>query len=555
MALEEILILLLGLGVILLEVALLVHFYMRGKALLMFLQQEEYDARRFIRWWWHSRAFDRYASLAFLIFSLAGAGLGLDYTGTAWLMLYAVPIALVPGLIRSRRILAGAKKPLVMTARAKRIHTTFLILTLVMLGLAAPIGIDLTSLTGKLVFLALLQMPPFLLVLANLILRPLEGRVRAGFLDQAREKLGQNSPTIIGIAGSYGKTSTKHILAHILSSAAPTLATPGSVNTEMGITRIIREDLEGGHKYFIVEMGAYGKGSIAGLTALTPPDLGIITSVGLAHFERFGSAENIFEAKFELADAVRKGGGKTIVFADDMPQEMLERRLAEDDSLAVLSREGGGQGAQGARIRNLNLDRAGISFDLEVEASGAALHLEAPIYGLHQAGNMALAALAALQLGLPEAVIRASLRTLPQTRHRLEVIPSKKGPTVIDDAYNSNPVGFASALEVLKLFAEPPGRRFLITPGMVELGEEHAAQHLELGRLAGASVDRALVVTPGRIPTFIQGFEETRGKTASLSTFSTQAEAEEALKKEAGAGDAVLFENNLPDLFETKVVF
>ena len=271
--------------------------------------------------------------------------------------------------------------------------------------------------------------------------------MRALFLDEARQKLHQLSPKIVAIAGSYGKTSTKHILAHILSAVEPTLATPGSVNTEMGITRIIRQDLEARHRFFVVEMGAYGPGAIRRLCALTPPDLGILTAIGLAHLERFGSEEKVVEAKFELAEEVSQKGGRTIVNAPRIPTGRLEAALAGEDSLILLHHEEAADGWSGARIARRQVTRAGLQVDLEIAATGTTLNLEAPLYGSHQAENVALAALAALQLGIGEAIIKASLNTLPQIRHRLEVLPSKDGPTVIDDAYNSNPSGFAAALQ------------------------------------------------------------------------------------------------------------
>src|ERR1700683_3694665 len=121
---------------------------------------------------------------------------------------------------------------------------------------------------------------------------------------------------VIAVTGSYGKTSVKHILGHVLETAAPTLITPGSVNTAMGIARVIRERLQPHHRYFVVEMGAYGPGSIRRLCALTPPKMGIVTAIGMAHYERFKSLEAVAAAKFELAEAVAANGGKTIAAAD-----------------------------------------------------------------------------------------------------------------------------------------------------------------------------------------------------------------------------------------------
>ena len=464
------------LGSLLLVASLGYFFHMRGKAMLMFFQQEEYDARRITAWWWQNRAFDRLTSLALVFIYLIELGFGFRSLEAVMIVAYAAALAFYAGAARSRAVLAAAKKPLVMTERARRIHLMYLVLAVAAIAGIILISGSLGYLAGKILFLLLLQAPLFLVLLANKLLAPIETRVRALFLDEARQRLQEVSPKIVGIAGSYGKTSTKHILAHILSAAEPTLATPGSVNTEMGITRILLQDLKAEHRFFVVEMGAYGPGAIARLCALTPPDLGIITSIGLAHLERFGSEDKVFESKFELAEAVSRNGGRTIVNAPRLPAGTLEGASALADSLLPLHHEEVGEGRAAARIASREVTRAGLRIDLEMTANGSMLRLEAPLFGAHQAENVALAALAALELGVSEEIIKASLKTLSQIRHRLEVLPAKDGPTVIDDAYNSNPAGFAAALHMLDLFAEPAGRRYLITPGMVELGREHVRQ-------------------------------------------------------------------------------
>ena len=166
---------------------------------------------------------------------------------------------------------------------------------------------------------------PFTLVLGNILMMPLESRTQRKFWTEAHTKLKRLRPMVIGITGSFGKTSVKHILGHILSMHARTLYTPGSVNTVMGNTRIIREQLKPGVRYFIAEMGAYGIGSIKRLCDLTPPDFGILTTIGEAHYERFKSLETVAQAKFELSEAVIAKDGKMIV-----GEEVLAQQYAVD---------------------------------------------------------------------------------------------------------------------------------------------------------------------------------------------------------------------------------
>lgn len=515
---------------------------LRGRALLLYFQQEEYDGRRFLRYLKTAGGRDRIVSLAAILAGLAGIAAAY---GQGW-GVYAAPLLLAAGLIegarRSLPVVRDAKKPLVMTARAKRIFQLYAALTG---GLAGGLWVAAgwtAVTTPALVALVAAQAAPFLLVAGDRLLSPFERRVKARFRQQAVDRLAALGPVVIGITGSFGKTSTKHLLSHVLSAAAPTLATPGSVNTEMGITRIIREKLEPKHRYFIVEMGAYGPGSIARLCRLTPPDHAIVTAVGDAHYERFKSIAAVFQTKFELAAATRARGGATVIHRDGIPAEFLDPYLARHDGLLTV-----GAGPDNAlRLADLRQTAEGLELEI-VEDGGAASTLRAPVYGRHQAGNILCVVALARRLGLPMDSIRAALATAPQTRHRLEVSRSG-GIAVIDDAYNSNPAGFAAGLELLDLLAQPGGRRIVITPGMVELGARHDSEHARLGALTARHADILLAVTPQRIPTFTEAF---RGAAqGDLLTFDRQAGAEAWIAANARPGDAVLYENNLPDLYE-----
>lgn len=515
---------------------------LRGRALLLYFQQEEYDGRRFLRYLTTRGGRDRVASLAAILAGLAGfaAAYGQGWGGYAAVLLLAG--GLVDGARRSLPVVRDAKKPLVMTARATRIFQLYAGL---MLGLAAALWWLAgwrTVTTPALVALIAAQAAPYLLVAADRLLSPFERRVKGRYRQDAVDKLADLKPVVIGITGSFGKTSTKHLLAHVLSSAAPTLATPGSVNTEMGITRVIREKLTPRHRYFIVEMGAYGPGSIARLCRLTPPDHAIITAVGDAHYERFKSIEAVFHTKFELADAVRTRGGAAVAHRDGIPAEFLDPYLAEHDDIVLV-----GTGAESAlRLSDLRQTAEGLALDIVAE-DGAATTLSAPVYGRHQAGNILCVVALARRLGLPMDSIRAALATAPQARHRLEVSRAG-GIAVIDDAYNSNPAGFAAGLELLDLLVRTGGRRIVITPGMVELGARHDSEHARLGALAARHADILLAVTPDRIAAFTEAFRQ--AGQGELMTFQRQAEAEAWIAANARPGDAVLYENNLPDLYE-----
>ncbi len=504
---------------------------------LHLFQQEEYDGGRFLAWLIDNRAWDRRLSLV-LAAIVAAEFILRDVPPGVFAALTGAACLGVAALERDPRRIA--KKPLVMTARAKRIYGIALAL-MAGVGVVAALSSDLA-----LVWIVAVQLVPIALVAANLLLAPFEARVQAGYWREAQAALRRVDPIVIAITGSYGKTSVKHILGHVLETAGPTLITPGSVNTAMGIARTIRERLGAHHRYFVVEMGAYGIGSIRRLCALTPPRIGIISAIGKAHYERFKSLDAVASAKFELAEAVRDNGGTVIVASDVMefagPRDFAERYR---DMVVTV-------GAEDAALVIKSLRQEPVGIAAEISWRGTGYELRAPLFGLHQGRNIALAFAAACTLGLPPEDIVASLRSTPQIAHRLEVKRQGDGPLVIDDAYNSNPVGFASALALLDALRRPGGRRILVTPGMAELGSEHEAEHARIGRLAARHVDVLVAVAPHRVAPLTAAFAEAAPERDIVSCPSF-ADAQSWLDRNLAGPDVVLIENDLPDLLERKL--
>lgn len=560
-------------GVALMLFTLVGFLVFAARRLLTYLhlfQQEEYDNRRFLSWLCRERAFDRRLSAVLMALFL----LQLIVLFNAPLVLPGFAANLAPLLAGAAFIVTAAierdprkqgKKPLAMTARARRIYGIALVLIAILGILTAllngdfveqlapaikfenPLSMLVLSAGSWLIWVAAVQLIPLLLVSGNLLLAPFEARVQRRYWQEAHEKVGRLKPTVIGITGSYGKTSVKHIIGHVLETAAPTLITPGSVNTAMGIARVVRERLQPHHRWFVVEMGAYGIGSIARLCALTPPDLGIITAIGKAHYERFKSLDAVAQAKFELAEAARDNGGSVILAADVMefawPRQFTERH---PDIVVTVGAEAGAALA----IRALRQDADGIV--AEITWRGADYELRAPLFGMHQGRNIALAFAAACTLGVAPEDVVASLRSTPQIAHRLEVKRQGGGTIVIDDAYNANPVGFASALALLDCLRPAGGRRILVTPGMAELGSEHVAEHARIGRLAAEHVDVLVAVAPHRVAPLVGAFSQA-APSREIVSCATFAEARDWLDRHLGGADVVLIENDLPDILERKL--
>jgi UDP-N-acetylmuramoyl-tripeptide--D-alanyl-D-alanine ligase len=384
-----------------------------------------------------------------------------------------------------------------------------------------------------------------LLMLGNRLLQPVENAIQKKFWNEAHEKLLALKPTVIGITGSFGKTSVKHILGHVLKMQARTLITPGSVNTPMGITRIIRERLDESIKYFVVEMGAYAPGSIEKLCKLAPPDMGIVTAIGHAHYERFKTLDVVAETKFALPIAALAKNGKVVV-AEQVLNFPYTKQVYKDHAGDFIVC---GEGENNAlRIWAVSQSDSGI--DVTITWKGENYVLELPLFGEHHGHNAALVFAAAATLGMAPEHIIAALKSTPQIEYRLEIKRQPDSSIIIDDAFNSNPTGFKSALEVLSMLAtENQGRAILITPGMVEMGAAHDDEHYKIGTIAGGICDVALIVMPERIGAFIKGFKES-GPTKTIIEMRSFAEAAKWLDANRKRGDVVLIENDLPDIYE-----
>jgi len=525
-ALPGMLVLLAGLGALL---------WVRGRTLLAYFQQEEYDDARFLRALPRVRLFDIRATAAALVLwamaALAGWQAALPYV-----------LAAAFALIGWRESRWRFKKPPVMTDRAQRL-----------LWLARGLSLPLLALVlvHPLWAILALQALPLVLVGSNRLLAPFQRRVNDGYVAEARERLDRLRPVTIGITGSFGKTTVKHILAELLEAASPTFWSRGSINTVLGLTRHIRERLQPAHRFFVAEMGAYGIGSIRRLCDFAQPRYGIVTAVGQAHVERFGNLEATAQAKSELAAHI-VAHGERIVVTDRvaaLPPFAALRAQAPQKFIVV------GEGPD-CDLRILEARADGDDWRVRLALSHMPgrepLELVLPLLGAHNVMNLALA-VAMVSAVAPEILGKLSrlTPTIAQIPHRLQRKDAGHGPLILDDAYNANEDGFLNALEVLRDLADRRGgRAILITPGVAELGGDHDIVHGRLGRAAGDHCDIIFAIGAERMAAFA---EAARGRRADVHVVATLAEARAALARlQPGAADVVLYENDLPDLLEER---
>ena len=313
-------------------------------------------------------------------------------------------------------------------------------------------------------------------------------------LDRRRSQQGPDGRpaplTVVALTGSQGKTSAKDMLAHVLADQAPTVATAGSFNNELGLPlTVLRTTAE--TRYLVLEMGARGIGHLTELCAIARPDVSLVLNVGRAHIGEFGSQEAIAQAKGEIVEALDDSTGVAVLNADDPRVSAMEGRT---HAPVVLFGEAAGADV---RLSGVALDDLGRpSFDLT--ALGRTEHVDLRLLGAHQAHNAAATVAVARAVGLPLDRVATSLRSLERlSRWRMEVHERADGLVVVNDAYNANPDSMRSALETLARMGRE--RRTVAVLGeMRELGGTAAEEHLALGRLAAElGIDEVVAVGEG----------------------------------------------------------
>ena len=505
---------------------------------LMMFQQNSYRAERYGRWLstsGDSTSMWRLSALAILFFTLSTFG-------RPWM---SMALCCVFGIASFINLIGKKyKKPLVWTARALRIYSTSWLLCAIVIAVCEVCFLDGGFERGLyLAALALLGCycgSHVIILASNLCLKPVEGSITSYYINDARKKISEMPDLkVIGITGSYGKTSTKHYLHHILSSKFETLMTPGSYNTTLGVVRTIRELLKPYTEIFIVEMGAKNIGDIKEICDIVHPSVGIITAVGPQHLESFKTIERVQAAKFELVDALPSDG--VAIVNDDF--EYIANR---DVATVTCMRYGVSRADATYKATDIVYSPSGMTFTV-IGPDGYSLKLSTRLIGECNVSNLLAAVIAAKQLGVEDSKISAAVSTIAPVEHRLSVKRIPGGITIIDDAFNSNPVGSKMAVEVLGTFTE--GKRIIITPGMIELGAEQHLQNYEFGRHIAQNVDVAIIVGHYNRDAILEGIQSVSSD-VKIETVDTFNDAQRILATIAKPGDTVLYENDLPDTFK-----
>ncbi len=521
--------------IVLLNVALLAVGLIPAKHALHIFQQNRYELFRYTSWLKKQELGREEITvylLAYLPYLLL-AVLPLSLPLRLILVLVLSVVYAVAGILKEKK--KHYIKPLNVTERVKR-------------QIAAMALLAIVIQTLLLTFLPL-RFAPLLFFLEPLlawaliypmfyVTEPVESAVRNHFIHEAKEILSSQKDLIkIGITGSYGKTSTKNIVQAVLSNHYYSLMTPASFNTPLGITRTVREQLKPIHEVFVCEMGADKVGDIDYLTRFVQPRYGIVTSIGPQHLNTFGSLENIIKEKMLMVENLPQDGVGILNCDNEYIRNYAVKNNCRIIRCAITEKEAD------YRAENITYDPYGSRFD--VVSQEGRYPFETRLLGSHNIMNILLSVALGRELGISFEELQKSVASIEKIEHRLE-LKKINGYTFIDDAFNANPEGSAMSLEVL---SRMPNRRWIVTPGMIDLGEKEYEINYRFGTLMKGKVDEVLLIGKKQTEPIYQGLLDSGFDMEHVAVLDKVAEAFALVYQKADREDTILLENDLPDAF------
>ena len=440
------------------------------------------------------------------------------------------------------------KKPLTFTQRARRLYNTNIVLNIIILLAPSIIYLSFDRIMTIYIYGFLLlifgyilyKIQPLIMYISTIIIKPVEDKINMGFYVNAQEKIkARDDLNVIGITGSFGKTSTKFIVSTILSQKLNVLTSPESYNTPMGLSKVINNDLNQDHEVFVAELGARLIGEIREVAVLVQPKIGIITNIGPAHIETFKNIENIMKTKYELIVELTTDGVAIFNYDNEYIKKLADKTFKEKILYGLEDTDNLNMYAD-----NIVVSEFGSTFTLK-DDEGNSVECKTKLLGKHSIYNILAGACVAKVLGFTFEEISFGISKIEPVDHRLNIINPGTGIIIIDDAFNSNPIGTKAALDVLSQFKE--GKKIIVTPGMIELGEMEESANREFGVNIGKVCDYVILVGEKRTEPIYEGLMETNFNKDNIFIVNNLEEASEQIGKIARPKDVVLFENDLPD--------
>ena len=512
------------------------YIYLKSKKSLHMLQQNWYnDGNRYLKWIGNNKnKVFKNLDLLFLLFII-----GLFINKLLLMILFVIFYCIISLIYLKNKSKEKEIKPLVFTKRVKRlVVTTYLIYILL-------IVIDILTFNENniayyyLVFGFFIYLNYYVVFLANIINKPIEKMINNKFKRKAIKKLNSmNNMKVIGITGSYGKTSSKNILNDILNVKYNSFATPKNFNTPLGIIITINNYLDKFNDLFIAEMGAFKRGEIKELCDLVHPTYGILTKIGVAHLESFGSQENIQKGKFELIESLPSNGIGVLNFDDPLQVQYKLKNNCKIVTIGIENKD------VDVRATDIKLSNTGTTFNVIFKGDKTKYKFETKLLGRANVYNI-LAGIALgynLNINIDQLII--GVKKVKPVEHRLEL--KKMGNiNIIDDAYNANPDGAKMALDVLE---NMPGKKIVISSGMIELGTKEYELNFELGKYMSAKVDKVILLGKEITKPIYDGLKDSKFKDENIVILKDINEAINLIKNET-EDTYVLIQSDLPDIF------
>ena len=519
---------------------ILIYTFIKGRKAMHMLQQNLYNENdRYVKWLdANIKQSYMHFDLLSLFFLIIGCLINNRYSNLMVILSLVFYFVSAYSILQNKKR-EQVKKPLVVTARVKRLLVTLTILYLI------PFTLYLTN--SDFQYFCLFTLGLFatfiytFVLLAKLINTPVERLVYLKFYNQAQKKLKEMKHLkVVGITGSYGKTSSKNILASVLDSKYITRPTPKNLNTEYGLMITVNNHLDKFDEVLIAEMGAYKQGEIQTLCDMVHPKYGILTSIGTAHLESFGSEENIQKTKFELIESLPEDG--VAVLNRDDPKQVsytLKSNVkvvwigidSKDKEVDVIA-------------KNIKCSNKGSTFDIIFKGDKKKYQFETKLLGKNNIYNILASVALGREMGMTIEELQQGVRKVKSIEHRLE-LKNLGYMYMIDDAYNSNPVGAKAALDVLSMMK---GKKIVVTPGMIELGKKQNELNREFGHEIASVADEVILIGEKQTKPIYEGLMDEGYKSKNIHILNDVTKAYELIRVLKGSDDVyALFENDLPD--------
>ncbi len=515
----------------------LIFSVFKTKRAFHMLQQNYYDLDlRYFRWILSNiRKITFESDLLFVLFPLTlffntGVAIGV------FIILYGIIFV----SYRNKKVID--KKPLVLTSRIKRLSFTMFLVYFIAI-IPFIVNFDYDNLVYCYVYLGLITyLNYFVVMVVNVLNTPIEKCVYLYYKNKAKKKLKNMNIPVVGITGSYGKTSSKNIINDILNIKLNSFATPKSFNTPYGLIRTINEHLDKFSDIFIAEMGAFKIGDIKDNCKIVNPKYAVITSIGEAHLESFGSRENIMKGKFELVESL-PSDGLAILNGDDEYQKKYQIKNSCNVKWMGIDNNN-----VDLYATNIKLSGKGTSFECVFKGDKTKHKFTTKLLGKHNVYNILAGILLGHELGLSIAELQRGVSSTKTIEHRLEL--KKYGNiNIIDDAYNSNPVGSKMAVEVLGLM---DGVKIIVTPGMIELGKEQYNLNYKFGEYISNVCDYVILIGEKQTKPIYDALIDSKYDKKKIFILNDVRESFPLMNKlssKEAKSTYVLLENDLPDLF------